>query len=212
MWDNNSEFVFSAMYGLHTLENRKSLWNELMNMHSNTKIPWLEMGDYNAILTDEDRKYGSEVEDVERRDLQGFLDSTTMSELRKNRRDYTWTNGHVFSRIDRALVNSEWMMSMSQMETNILDPVFSDHSPLCISLYDQTKRRARPFKFLNHLADHQEFNKRVAYGWSKQREGSTMDKFGENQYVKKEMKALNTKEFCNITDRVNTLRKELVEI
>ncbi|WMV36855.1 hypothetical protein MTR67_030240 [Solanum verrucosum] len=45
-----------------------------------------------------------------------------MNELTAVGGSYTWTNGHTYSRIDRAIVNVEWMLQMSVIEVRILRP------------------------------------------------------------------------------------------
>lgn len=38
-------FSFTAVYGLHTMEERKTLWDKLMYIHSTQQGPWVAMGD-----------------------------------------------------------------------------------------------------------------------------------------------------------------------
>ncbi|XP_070010516.1 uncharacterized protein [Nicotiana sylvestris] len=61
------------------------------------------MGDYNAIQSWEDRCNGDPVMEAEIRDFTDFLDNTRMTELKYVGREFTWTNSHVHSKIDRAL-------------------------------------------------------------------------------------------------------------
>lgn len=65
------------------------------------------MGDFNAILELEDRMHGNVVQDHETRDFREFVEDVGMIELKAIGRPFTWTNSHVFSKIDRALVNGE---------------------------------------------------------------------------------------------------------
>lgn len=131
------KFHFTATYGLHTVEDRKSLWRQLSNIETGLQGPWLIMGDLNAVLNPDDRLNGSMVTEAETRDFRDFIVDTGLCELKTVGRDFTWTNSHVFSRIDRALVNAEWMTNFTQLEVEVMDPRFSDHSPLCIDLWRQ---------------------------------------------------------------------------
>lgn len=56
---------------------------------------------------------------------------------------------------------------MSQLEVEIMDPGFSDHSSLAITFADHTSKRPRPFKFLNYLAEYSNFLKEVDSVWMK---------------------------------------------
>jgi len=58
------------------------------------------MGDYNAIHRAKDRMVGATVQEDEIRDFESFLVDIGMTILRNNGRQFTWTNGHTYSRID----------------------------------------------------------------------------------------------------------------
>ncbi|KAK4716798.1 hypothetical protein R3W88_015136 [Solanum pinnatisectum] len=70
------------------------------------------MGNFNSILTEEDRPIGSQVQEAETRDFRECLNESNLSELQIGGRNFTWTNGHVFSRIDRAKINAPWINKM----------------------------------------------------------------------------------------------------
>ncbi|XP_075079919.1 uncharacterized protein LOC142165216 [Nicotiana tabacum] len=112
---SSKQFAFTAIYGLHTIAHMCDMWEALRRIDSQMANFWLIMGDFNAVM------------DIEDRDCK-------LNELNNVDRSYTWTNNHVYSRIDRAIVNAHWMMSMPPMQVNVMDPQFSDHSPLCIEL------------------------------------------------------------------------------
>ncbi|KAM3287234.1 hypothetical protein P3S67_020664 [Capsicum chacoense] len=78
------------------------------------------MGDFNAMLNETDRLNGSPVQEGEIKDFVDFLVGAHMTELKTVGRDYTWTNGHTYSRIDHAVVNAEWIVHMSMLEVVIL--------------------------------------------------------------------------------------------
>ncbi|WMV50781.1 hypothetical protein MTR67_044166 [Solanum verrucosum] len=90
-----------------------------------------------------------------------------MDMLRTRGREYTWTNGHTYGIIDWGWVNATWMMTMAQHEIQIMEPGCSDHSPLCLLIAQEEDRRARPFKFLNHVAGHEKILEVVDEVWSR---------------------------------------------
>ncbi|XP_070009487.1 uncharacterized protein [Nicotiana sylvestris] len=143
--ESKEEFWFSAIYGAHTIEQRKNMWEELTQLHMELKGPWIAMGDYNAIQSWEDRYNGNPVMEAEIRDFNDFLENTGMIELRYVGREFTWTNSHVHSKIDRALVNDGWMMNMRQLEVVMQDPLFSDHTPLCLYFEQEQQNNPKPF-------------------------------------------------------------------
>lgn len=93
------------MYGLHTIADRKHLWQDLIGIESNIQSLWLIMGDFNAILQLDDRMGESAIHDIAVKDFEEFSGSIGLTVMKTMGRFYTWTNSHIHSRIDRALVN-----------------------------------------------------------------------------------------------------------
>lgn len=72
------------------------------------------MGDFNAIRHVDDRMIGSLVQTNEIVDFNEFIRNANLMELKAVGREFTWTNNHVYSRIDRGLVNSTSCAAMEQ--------------------------------------------------------------------------------------------------
>ncbi|WMV54733.1 hypothetical protein MTR67_048118 [Solanum verrucosum] len=179
------DFQFTAIYGLHNIKDRGVLWADLKGIADQMLDSWLIMGDFNTILHIEDRSNGAPVKEAEIRDFNKFLVETGMMEMKAVGRDYTWTNEHVYSRIDRAIVNAHWIQKWAHMEANIMDPRCSDHSPLCVALFTIEKKNNRPFRFLNCLATHREFFHVVQRGWNEPAYGASMNRsWMKLKYVK----------------------------
>lgn len=80
------------------------------------------------------------------------MEDCHLSELTSVERTYTWTNGHVYSRIDKAIVNAPWMVTMPTLQVQIMDPLFSDHSPLSINLEYHDRYKEKTFQVLQLLS------------------------------------------------------------
>ncbi|XP_016496576.1 uncharacterized protein LOC107815508 [Nicotiana tabacum] len=160
-------FTFTAVYGLHSIEDRRSMWSELTRLNSIQQGPWLIMGDYNATRSAEDRPIDNPVQELEVRNFNDFIEDTELTEMKTSGRNFTWTNGHTYSKIDRALINIDWMLVMPQLEVWIMDPHCSDHLPLSIALEENEDFSSKPFKFLNDLAEHDDFIKIVNEAWER---------------------------------------------
>ncbi|XP_019251096.1 PREDICTED: uncharacterized protein LOC109230012 [Nicotiana attenuata] len=151
------KFSFTAVYGLHTIKDREPLWAKLRQINSMQQGSWLAMGDFNAILHVNDRQHGTEVQDMEVKDFKEYMMDIGMSELQYMGREYTWTNNHVYSRIDRGLVNIDWMMNMPALKIQVLEPLISDHSPLKLMITQVNRKKSSPFRFFNCIAEHPQF-------------------------------------------------------
>lgn len=71
-----------SVYGLHTVQDRKELWHDLLGKSNSMTSPWLIMGDFNAILHIEDRVVGSTVQANEISDFAEFMQIVCMMKLK----------------------------------------------------------------------------------------------------------------------------------
>ncbi|XP_075101938.1 uncharacterized protein LOC142177361 [Nicotiana tabacum] len=189
----NLAFSFIAIYGLHTIQDMRSLWRKLKELEGIQHGPWIAMGDFNAIINEEDRQHGSQVQDIETMDFRDFLTESAMIELQTYGREYTWTNNHTYSRIDRAIVNAAWMNGMPVSQVQIMEPQFSDHSPLKIKFDQYTGGKTKPFRFFNCIAEHQDFLPLIEDCWKLPTPETYMRRvWNKLKSVKQRLKTLNT--------------------
>ncbi|XP_074267003.1 uncharacterized protein LOC141590304 [Silene latifolia] len=112
----------SFVYGFNRLGDRVLLWESLENIHELIQEPWIVCGDFNNILG-YDERIGYVVTEGE---IKGFLECTAHCELADIPAQgafFIWSNkqeedGRRFSRIDRVLVNMEWLMAFPDTNTN----------------------------------------------------------------------------------------------
>ncbi|XP_075079358.1 uncharacterized protein LOC142164747 [Nicotiana tabacum] len=128
-------------------------------------------------------------------------------------RKYTWTNNHVYSKIDRAIVNGEWMTTMPTLQVRVMEPYFSDHSPLSIQFGRRTDNGGKPFRFLNCLADDGRFISLIKQCWCKEENLSSMGSiWAKLKEVKKALKTLNTQHYMGVDKKLKYLRDQLKEV
>ncbi|XP_075107153.1 uncharacterized protein LOC142180122 [Nicotiana tabacum] len=79
---------------------------------------------------------------------------------------------------------------MAELKT-IMDPHFSDHSPLCLNVEVKSKRKPIPFRLSNYMAEHEEFLTVLKVGWAKRVQGNQMERiWAKLKEVKQELKKL----------------------
>lgn len=97
--------------------------------------PWLLVGDFNSILSLEDKHDGAAVSTCETTDFRSCCSDHGLANLNYTGYQFTWSNGSVWSKLDRVLANSSWSSSHSQVHVHFGNPgAFSDHSPAIIRL------------------------------------------------------------------------------
>ncbi|TYG62082.1 hypothetical protein ES288_D07G199100v1 [Gossypium darwinii] len=107
----------------------KELWVELGSIAQNVRLPWILVGDFNALLNEEEKE-GS---------------------LRKSRSilKFTWNRGLAFEHLDRVLCNYQWDHLVPNTMVHHLQMIKSDHSPLVVCFgQNNVKKPPRPFFFL----------------------------------------------------------------
>ncbi|XP_057248965.1 uncharacterized protein LOC130590509 [Beta vulgaris subsp. vulgaris] len=116
-----------AVYGMHTIEDRKALWPELLNINYQMSIPWCAMGDFNAILACGDRLNGNPVYNYETRDYMRLLATSDLGEYKSRGHFFSWSNKgvgplRIASRFDRCLVNSCWLSMFPSLAVEYMNP------------------------------------------------------------------------------------------
>ncbi|KNA12723.1 hypothetical protein SOVF_123320 [Spinacia oleracea] len=175
----NDKFVFTAICGLHTIEDRRKFWTDLGGLKQSTwSTPWLISGDFNSVLDVQDRINRTDVTVAEIKDFNEFIDNCEFFESKSSGHFYSWHKGgdgnKTASRIDRSFGNAPWMSQKGVVCTEYLNPGISDHSPLLITCLPEDRGGGRPFKFFNYLVDHPEFILVVENSWNEVHQGSMM--------------------------------------
>ncbi|XP_060178390.1 uncharacterized protein LOC132608382 [Lycium barbarum] len=109
------EFVATFVYAYNVKEDRKMLWDHISHLSVNRKEPWIILGDFNVVLHRDDRMGGNPVTLAEVTDFQNCIDNCGLEEMANSGNKYTWSDkqaARIFSKIDRVLVNGEWVDQM----------------------------------------------------------------------------------------------------
>lgn len=91
--DNNSNFLFTAIYGSPQKQYRQFLWHDLDQIASSLSGPWLLVGDFNAILNQEERQGGSLRRNHGCGLFNNFLHSNGLLDLGSHGPKFTWRMG-----------------------------------------------------------------------------------------------------------------------
>ncbi|XP_019241257.1 PREDICTED: uncharacterized protein LOC109221251 [Nicotiana attenuata] len=175
--------AMTVVYGYNSLEKRKEMWQKLQSLAQTINYPWLLWGDFNAIISTQDRVSKVAPTQADIQDFANFCSDTMLIEIPWRGEFFTWTNGQmgedrVVSRLDRALGNDEWMMNFDHLTVEIGDPFISDHSPLTLKFHRRNNSIRVPFRL---------------------------------KAMKPVFKDLNNKNFRNIIEKINQARRELIE-
>ncbi|XP_071926168.1 uncharacterized protein [Coffea arabica] len=204
-----------AVYAKCNRIGRRRLWEALEHFSMSVTLPWIAVGDYNVITCAEERIGGSS---PNMRDLEEFNSALHRSGLFPVQFDgsaYTWANGRMWQRLDRAVVNAAWLADVEMTRVAHLQRGRSDHCPLLVK-WGSTSTRRSSFRFLNVWRGHSSFQQTVKLAWSQSVSGVGMQKFfNKLQVVKRALSRWNVEVFGNVSQRVkqaadNLLAKEIL--
>ncbi|KZV47116.1 hypothetical protein F511_21072 [Dorcoceras hygrometricum] len=151
-------FVLSSVYGLHTIVHRRPLWENLKSFGQNLDLPWLLIGDFNNVVSPDEKIGGLAVTNHELRDITDCISHLELVDTQHVGCYFTWTNNVVCSKLDRVMVNPCWLLGNFDICTEFLPPgCISDHSLSITTFFKAARRRNIPFKFYNMWCSHADF-------------------------------------------------------
>ncbi|XP_074300594.1 uncharacterized protein LOC141631877 [Silene latifolia] len=190
----SKQFLVTYVYGFNKIEDRAPLWNDLIRLTATD--PWIILGDFNNVLK-ADEKIGLLVKDAETVPFQYDIDNCGLQDLKSIGSFFTWNNKQpsstrVFSRIDRVLVNDEWVTNWPDHYAYFAPEGDYDHCPCFIQCNDVQLKKKRPFKFYNMWTGVPDFKNIVKEGWNHHIHGSLMYRVVRKlKLMKSPLKALN---------------------
>ncbi|XP_074289061.1 uncharacterized protein LOC141614202 [Silene latifolia] len=210
-------FWITLVYGFNKAQERTGLWNSIRKYHRYVTGPWITCGDFNNVLAANERIGGAEVTRAEIVPMAKVVHECNFHDLKGNGSFYTWNNKHehggkIYSRIDRVLINDDWINMFPESVANFLPEGLFDHCPCLINFELQMVRRSAAFKYFNMWALAKNFEEVVSTVWSKEVNGTPMFRVVTRlKKLKGELKKLNKEQFSDIENLTNVAELALKE-
>lgn len=179
--------------------------------------PWLLLGDFNIVLNMLER---ISYVDPPYADINEFVECVQKAHVHDLPRTgcfYTWCNkqegdSKIQSKLDMAMGNTDWFMSIFYATAEYYHMGISDHSPTVVNIFEQANTMARPFKFLSCWGDHEDFSSIVSQTWGVQIEGCAMFRVVRKlKLLKKELRHLYRQNYHNIEARALEVQRSLFD-
>ncbi|XP_074288685.1 uncharacterized protein LOC141613841 [Silene latifolia] len=141
------------IYAFNDGSERVELWNWLKSFAMQCNGPWALAGDFNTVIHPEERMGGqTRQEDME--DFLNCLGLCGMTDIPATGAFYTWNNKQdaehrKYSRLDRFLINQEWVERIPDMVAHFHPEGLLDHTPCVVSNRKLNNGNARSFKYFN---------------------------------------------------------------
>ena len=125
-------FAFSRIYAKCTRVGRRCLWQGMEFLSNRLSLPWLVVGDFNVISSFDERVGGSPANVTNIEEFNSAMLNCGLSSADFDGHLFTWTNGTVWQRLDRVLINAQWMDAYPVTRVSHLARGRSGHASLLI--------------------------------------------------------------------------------
>ena len=119
----------------------------------NISLPWILLGDFNDMISEEEKLGGLPVNRTHIAAFRNCLDKCGLKDLGFHGPRFTWTNkspsweSTIKERLDRVLGNSEWTLLFPSAEIHHLLRVKFDHCPIMLNKDPLEPKPPKPFCF-----------------------------------------------------------------
>lgn len=113
-------------------EERAQVWQSLAHYCLSIQLPCLLIGDFNEVL-DPNERGSNFLSQSGSSDFRAFINNVHLSEVPAKDGWFTWFRGQAKSKLDRLLINPEWIEKFPALQVSIKKRCLSDHCPLLVS-------------------------------------------------------------------------------
>lgn len=161
------------VYAFNTTIERRSLWEELLQIQSmfvtNVQLPWCLMGDFNTFINHFETNGVLPQRHGMVSDFKNCLQQLGVTDLRYQGEIFTWWDCNLdqplMMKLDRVLVNANWIEKFDHSLATFLPRGLSDHCPATVQLGLPTERIFKPFQIFHHLLEDDDFVPLVEAAW-----------------------------------------------
>ncbi|KAK4286586.1 hypothetical protein QN277_003122 [Acacia crassicarpa] len=169
-----SVFLLTCVYALPHSGLRMTLWDKLKLLAGRINLPWAVWGDFNDILTPNERIGGAGVSHGRINWFQNRTQECNLVDLGASGPKFTWKGPRIrgfsrlFERLDRVFANLALIAQFPNCSVkNLPRTRFSDHNPILLNLGVLVKvRRNNPFRFEAMWMAHDDFNNFLRGQWN----------------------------------------------
>jgi exonuclease III len=146
------QWKFTGFYGHPDVNKRQESWDLLKVLKQFSPNPWICIGDFNEVISNEEKWGGSNRSSSQMRRFQLALEECELSDMGFRGPKYTWSNcreswDYIKERLDRGLANTAWCDLFPSAEIWVEGQTNSDHAVLTVSLFSQNRRKKRTRRF-----------------------------------------------------------------
>jgi exonuclease III len=176
------EWRLTGYYGYPEHSRRRNSWNMLMELRAMCSLPWCIIGDFNDLLSQEDKKGQHPHPNWLCMGFREVVTECNLQDVKLGGYPFTWiksrgTTRVVEERLDRAMVTPNWADFFPNVRLLNLLASHSDHSPLLLQTdLVVVMRHSHSFKFENNWLEEPDIEEVVSNGWGLGIDGEVVDR------------------------------------
>ncbi|KAI3452724.1 hypothetical protein Pfo_009388 [Paulownia fortunei] len=208
-----SPFFFTYIYVKCDIIGRRELWDGLRNIaDQNDAQPWLIGGDFNTILHPNERTGNMGNKLTSMNDFSDAIGDCRLIDAGFEGSNYTWTNHRVWKRLDRVMYSEDWLNLFQTTKVSHLPRIWSDHSPLLITVNTNMVKAPSSFRFFKMWTRHHSFWDTVKTSWQHPTEAQGMQNLQQKLYrLKQYLRWWNKNIFRDIFENVKKAKQEVAD-
>jgi exonuclease III len=205
-------------YGPQIIQEKELFLQNLAYLSSIAKNQrWIVGGDFNMILTLEEKRGGKKRLEQDSIKFQEFLDLHKLVDIENGNGTFTWMNKRtgpqqIACRLDRFLLSETLLLEGPLIESNILPKPGSDHWPVQLWVDTMASPKLKPFRFEKFWLSHPDFQNLARHWWdtTEIQQGTKMYCFQQKlKYFKQQVRKWNKEVFGNIFQERKLLEQKL---
>ncbi|XP_026434745.1 uncharacterized protein LOC113332413 [Papaver somniferum] len=210
------DVLVSGVHAHVNMVQRRFLWSE-MKFISDLKKPWLILGDFNAVLSIEEKKGGRTPSRRSMLDFGDCLNDCGLLQVPKIGLDFSWSNCQqgnirVLCNLDREICNMGWLNVYSDWGYKVGTRITSNHSPLLGGCANVPKPCNALLRFQKMWLEHLYFMKLVEDSWSAPLNGDPPYVYMQKlKRLKVTLKKWNWSVFGNIQVKIKEAEEKVKE-
>ncbi|KAL2471166.1 DNAse I-like superfamily protein [Abeliophyllum distichum] len=207
------ENTITAVYAKCSVNIRRELWSALIQSAEKLDMPWLIGGDFNAILNRDERVGGNSPDRRSMEDFSSMILECGVEEVNCNSQ-FTWSNGIMWEKLDRILVNYQWSAAYDGFKTEALNRDTSDHCPILLHCSPLSTTPKSSFRFQSMWCQHDKLLEMIKQNWDTPLSPYSKGLFGffyKLKWLKSALKRWNKEVFGNIFDEIQKAEKEALD-
>ncbi|KAL0920046.1 hypothetical protein M5K25_009153 [Dendrobium thyrsiflorum] len=186
-------WLIATVYGDNNCYNKEKLWKTLGN-HSFGKLPFIVGGDFNCILSQDEKKGGKKfVFNKGALDMLAFMRNLDFHEIQATGPKFTWCNNknglaRILEKLDRCIVNAKALSKPNKLVVKHLARVASDHCPLLVKIFSNNFHTNKELRFEDVWLSYRASWFIVKSSWQKSMVGSEAEIL--NKKLRRSLRAL----------------------